>query len=95
MAVPSELNVGVTLMTAALVLSFRVIVTVDVATPLAITGPVAEILEFAMDGEPEANTTVPPALTNGVAIESVFVSGVVEVIVQVETPLASEREHAW
>lgn len=79
-------------MTAAFVLSFKVIVTVDVATPFARTGPVAEIDELATEGEPEAKITVPPAFTNGVAIERVFVSGVVEVIVHVEIPLTSEAE---
>jgi hypothetical protein len=86
------LKVGTTPITGELVLSFNVIVTVEVDEPLATTGPVAVIEEFAIDGEPVAKTTVPPAFTNGVAIESVFVSAVVELIVQVETPEAFEEE---
>lgn len=92
MLLPVAEIVGVTLMTAALVLSLRVTVTVEVATPLAMTGPVAVIVEFATDGEPEAKTTVPSDFTKGVAIERVFVSAVVEVIVQVETPVAFVAE---
>ena len=68
--------------------------TVEVATPLAVTGPVPEINEFAAMGEPAANTTVPPVLTTGVAIDRVLVSAVVEASVHVEVPVASEEEQA-
>ena len=75
-------------------MSFNVTVTVDVATPSAITGVVPVMLEFAATGVPAVNTTVPPALTTGVAIERVLVSASAELSVQLETPEAFELEHA-
>jgi hypothetical protein len=74
--------------------SFKVMVTVDVEVPSATTGVVPVILEFAATAAPAVKTTVPPALTTGVAIERVFDSALVEVNVQVDTPLASLEEQA-
>lgn len=79
-------NVGVVPITALLLASFKVIVMVDVAEPSARTGVVPEIEEFATDAPPGVNTTLLPAFTTGVAIESVFVSATVELKVQVEIP---------
>jgi hypothetical protein len=69
-----------------------VIVTVDVAIPLAITGPVPVIVEFAATAAPAVNTTDPSAFTIGVAMERVFVSATSEVRLQVATPAASVTE---
>jgi hypothetical protein len=68
-------------------------VTVDVADPSATTVEVPEMDELAATGVPATKLTVPPALTTGVAMESVFVSATVELKVQVETPEAFEAEH--
>lgn len=80
------LNVGVDPETALLLTSLRVMVMVEVATPLATTGEVPVIVELAATGDPAVNVTVPPAFTTGVAIESVFTSATVDFNVQVETP---------
>ena len=88
------LKVGTVPTTALFEASLRVIVTLDVEVPLATTGVVPEIDEFAATAAPEVKTTVPPTLTTGVAIERVFVSAFVEVSVQVETPLTSLEEQA-
>jgi hypothetical protein len=87
------LNVGTIPLTGLFEASLRVIVTDEVAVPFAITGPVPVIVEFAATAEPAVKTTVPPALTTGVAIERVLVSAVKDVRVQVDTPEASVAEH--
>ena len=81
-------KVGTTALTGLLKASFKVMVTVEVAEPLADTGPVPVMLEFTATAAPAVKTTVPPALLIGVAIERVFVSALVAAKVQVETPLA-------
>ncbi len=86
-------NVGTWPGTGLFATSLSVMVTVEVADPLATTGPDPVIVEFAATGEPAVKTTVPPALTNGVAMESVFVSATVDVSVQVELPEASDELH--
>jgi len=87
-------KVGVDPATGLLLVSRNVMVTVEVADPLAVTGPVPVIFELAATGEPAVKTTVPSALIIGVAIERVFVSAFVEASVQVETPeaLVAEQE---
>jgi len=92
--VPLKLNVGVLPLTGLLKASSKVIVTVDVAVSSAITGPVPVIVEVAAAMAPATKVTVPSALITGVAIESVFVSAFVDVIVQVDTPDALVTEHA-
>ena len=87
-------KVGITPLTLLLPASFKVMVTVDMAVPSARTGEVPIMVELAATAESAVNTTVPPALTTGVAIESVLVSAVIDFRVQVETPEASETEHA-
>ncbi len=87
-------KVGVYPSTGLLLISLKVIVTVDVAVPLAITGPEPVMVEFAATAPPAMKTTDPSALETGVAIERIFVSDLSEVIVQVETPEASVSEHA-
>ena len=72
--------------------SFKVIVTVDVAVVLATTGPVPVMLELAATAEPAVKVTVLPVLVTGVAIERVLTSAVIEVIVQVEAPVAFVTE---
>ena len=67
-------------------------VTVDVAEPSATTGDVPVMLEFAATAEPAVKVTVLPVLETGESIESVFVSAMVEVMVQVEAPVASVAE---
>ena len=83
-------KVGTVPTTELLLMSFSVMVTVEVATLLATTGPVPVIEEFAATAPPAVKTTVPSALATGVAIESVLVSAIVELRVHVETPLAFE-----
>ena len=87
-------NVGVWAETGLLLASFRVIVTVEVAVPLAVTGLVPVMVEFAATATPAEKTTVPSALITGVAIERVLVSAVRDVKVQVETPEAFVAEQA-
>lgn len=86
-------NVGVIPETGLLPASRRVIVTVDVATLLASTGPVPVIVELAATGAPAVKTTVPSDLDTGVAIDSVLVSAIVDERVQVDIPLAFVAEH--
>jgi hypothetical protein len=86
-------KVGVILGIAEFDESFKVMVTVEVAIPFAVTLPVPVMLEVKMDGAPGENTTVPPAREIGEVNESVFVSGWVEVNVQVDTPLVVVDEH--
>ncbi len=86
-------NVGVSPETGLLFASRRVIVTVEVAEPLAMIGEVPVMFELAATGVPAVNITVPSGLITGVAMARVFVSALREVIVQVETPEAFETEH--
>jgi hypothetical protein len=59
-------NVGVSPDTGLLDASLRVIVTVDVAVPLATTGPVPVIVELMAIAAPAVKVTVPSALMTGV-----------------------------
>lgn len=85
-------NVGVIPETGLFDASLRVIVTVEVALPFAMTGPVPVMFEFAATADPAVNTTVPPALVTGAVIERVFVSAPSELKVQVESPVAFDEE---
>lgn len=87
-------KVGVCPETGLFAESLRVIVTVEVAEPLATTGPVPVIVEFTATAAPAVNVTVPSAFTTGVAIERVFTSAIVDDSVQVETPDAFVKEQA-
>jgi hypothetical protein len=80
-------KVGTTPATGLLDPSRRVIVTLAVATPLATIGPEEVIVEFAATAPSGVKITFPSALTNGVAIERVLVSGVRDFKVQEDTPL--------
>ena len=80
------LNVGVSPEIGLLFTSLRVIDTVEVADPLAMTGLVPVTVELAATAEPAVKTTVPSALATGVAIDNVLVSALVEDKVQVDTP---------
>lgn len=86
------LNVGVIPDTGLLLTSARLIVTVEVDEPSAITGVVPVMLEFATTGAPAVKMTDPSAFTTGVAMERIFVSALRDVIVQVETPDALVTE---
>ena len=88
------LKVGVCPETGLLLASLKVILTVDVAVPFATTGLVPVIVELTATADPAVKTTVPSALTTGVAIDNVFVSAVVDDKVQVETPDAFVAEQA-
>lgn len=66
--------------------------TVDVAVPSAITGPVPVMFEFAATAEAAVNVTVPPTFDTGVAMESVLTSANRELSVHVETPDAFVAE---
>ncbi len=87
------LKVGIRPETGELFTSFNVIETVEVATPLATTGPVPVMVEFAATTETGVKTTVPSAFENGVTRERVFVSAVPDLSVQVETPETPVMEH--
>ena len=87
-------KVGVCPETALLLVSFKVTVTVEVAIPSATTGLVPVIVELAATADPDVKTTVPSILATGVTIESVFVSGLNELKVQIEIPEALVAEHA-
>ena len=86
------LKVGVWSETGLLFASRKVMVTVEVAVPSAMTGLVPVIVEFTATADPVVKTTVPSALTTGVAMDNVLVSGVVDASVQVETPEALVTE---
>jgi len=77
--------------------SRRVIETVEVALPFAVTGPVPVIVEFAATGEPATKATVEVTEVNpeGPVILKVFVSAMVEVIVPVACPEAFVTEAGW
>ena len=66
---------------------------VEVATPSAMTGVVPVIEELAATAAAEVKTTVPSDFEIGVKRDSVFVSAVVELKVQVETPERLVTEH--
>lgn len=87
-------KVGVWPGTGLLPASLSVMVTVEVATPSAVTGPVPAMVEFAALGAAAVNTTVPPVTAVGEVSWRVFVSAVNEESVQLETPEAFEAEQA-
>ena len=87
-------KVGVCPATGLLLASLKVMVTVDVAVPFATTGLVPVMVELTAATEPAVKTTVPSALTIGVAIDNVLVSAMVDESVQVETPEALVTEQA-
>jgi hypothetical protein len=86
-------KVGVCPETLLLFVSLRVMVTVEVATPFANIGPEPVIVEVAATAAPAVKTTVPSALTTGVAIDRVLVSAFKEETVHVEIPEAFVTEH--
>lgn len=88
------LKVGTLAATGLLKASFKLIVMVEVATPLATTGLVPEILELAATGRPALKTTVLPDFKTGFVILSTFDSAFVEERLHEETPLASDIEQA-
>jgi len=79
-------NVGTVPGMVLLFTSLRVMVTVEVARPLATTGPVPVMLELAATAAPGVKTTVPSALLTGVTMLKVLDSAFVDVKVQVDTP---------
>ena len=85
-------KVGVCPETGRLAESFRVMVTVEVATSFAMTGPVPEIVEFKALTPFEMKMTEPPILENGDEMDKVFDSAVEDLRVQDETPEMSEIE---
>ena len=85
-------KVGVVPTTALLLASISVMVTVDVAEPLATTVLVPVMLEFAIEAPAEVKVTVPSDFTIGVAIARVLISAFKEASVQVEIPEAFEAE---
>lgn len=87
-------KVGVWPGTGLLPASLSVMVTVEVETPSAVTGPVPAMVEFAALGAAAVNTTVPPVTAVGEVSWRVFVSAVNEESVQLETPEAFEAEQA-
>lgn len=92
MADPVAEKVGVTPETGAFEASFSVIVTVEVAMPLATTGLVPVIDEFASTTVTGEKITVPSLFEKGETSESVFVSAVFDFRVQVEIPLTPLKE---
>ena len=90
------LNVGVIPDTPLLDISRNTIVTVEVATPFAMTVDVPVIVEFAATGAPTTalNVTGLPVFATGVTIESVFTPPSVDLIVQVAIPVKEVCEQA-
>ena len=86
------LKVGVFPDTGLLLVSFKVMVTVEVAVPLAITGVVPVMDEVEATGVPAVKVTDPSVLTIGVSIFRVLISALSELNVQVEIPLAFVAE---
>jgi len=93
-AVPLAENVGVVPTSGLLLLSSKVMVTVEVATPSATTGLVPVMLELAIEAASAVKVTVPSVFATGVRIESVLISALVEASVQVASPEALVTEHA-
>ena len=94
MPVLVALNVGVWPETGLLFTSLKVIVTVEVADPLATTGLVPVMVDVVATTAPAVKVTVPSALATGVAIDKIFVSAIVEDKLQVDTPDAFVTEQA-
>ena len=86
-------NVGVCPDTGLLKASFKVMVTVEVATPSATIGVVPVIVELAATALLGVNVTSLPVTATGEVNWRVFTSAVVEARVQRESPLAFETEH--
>lgn len=86
-------KVGVAPETGLLLLSRSVIVTVEVLTPSAMTGPVPVIEEVPAKADPAVNVTEPSAFTIGVSIWSVLTSARVDLRRHVERPVALVAEH--
>ena len=66
--------------------SKMVIVINEVATPLAVTGPVPAMVVVVFEAGPAVNVTVPPVLVIGVTSDKVLTSAFVDRRVQVEIP---------
>jgi hypothetical protein len=64
----------------------------EVATPLARTGDVPEIVDVTAETAPAVKVTEPSDFATGVTIASVFTSAFVELNVQVEIPEAFVAE---
>lgn len=86
-------KVGTIPETKLLFTSLNVMVTVEVATVLATTGPVPVIVELAATAGPAIKVTVPSDFITGVAMERVLISAFRELKVHVETPEVSELVH--
>ncbi len=86
-------NVGLTPEIGLLLASNKVIVTTDEATPSAATGPVPVMVLVVAEGAPGKKVTELPVLTNGVAMERVFDSALVDLRLQVEIPELFVMEH--
>ena len=84
---PVALKVGVVPMTGLLFTSSKVIVTVDEATLLAVTGPVAAIVEVEALAASAMKVTVPETPVRGEVRLTVLSSAFVEVKEQKATPL--------
>jgi hypothetical protein len=74
--------------------SFKVMLTLEVATPLATTGLVPVIVELAASAAPAVKTTDPSAFATGVKRERILVSAVKDLRVQVAAPEAFVTEQA-
>ena len=86
---PEVVKAGVSPETKLLNASLKVIVTVEVEVPFAVTGPDAVMDELPAAAVPPLKTTVPPATTTGVAMAMVFTSAFVDFRVQVEIPVVA------
>jgi hypothetical protein len=65
---------------------------VEVDEPSGSIGPVPMIVELPAEAEPPINVTFPPVTMTGLASESNLICALVELRVQVETPVASDEE---
>ena len=80
--------------TGLLKVSFKVMVTVDAATPFATMGVVPVMVELAATALLGVKVTSFPVTATGEVSWRVFTSAVVEASVQRDRPLAFETEHA-
>lgn len=91
---PVALKLGVCPGAGLFAASRRVMVMLEVETPLASVGDVPMMLELAAETGPGWKTTVPPLTMIGVVRRRVFVSAMVEVKVQREKPVVTVTEQA-
>ena len=87
-------KVGTSPTTGFIFMSFRLMVTVEVVDPSAMTGPEPVIDELAATAAPEVKVTFPSLFETGVTIERILISAFRELKAQIDTPEESVTEQA-